>query len=159
MPENLSDRALSVQNALNQLGLECRVVELPASTRTAQEAAEAIGTSVPQIVKSLVFRGKTSSKAVIVLASGSNRVNEKMIGALLGEKIEKADADFVRTQTGYAIGGVAPLGYPQLLTTFIDQELLQYDEIWAAAGTPHAVFRLEPKDLERMTGGSVVQVC
>ncbi len=159
MPETLSDKALLVQNALSQLGLECKVVELPDSTRTAQEAAETIGTTVPQIVKTLVFRAKTSGNAVIVLASGSNRVNEKMIGALLGEKIEKADADFVRAQTGYAIGGVAPLGYPQPLTTYIDQDLLHFDEVWAAAGTPHAVFRLEPKDLERMTGGSIVQVC
>jgi prolyl-tRNA editing enzyme YbaK/EbsC (Cys-tRNA(Pro) deacylase) len=155
MSATLHPKAAFVQAELTRSGLDCQVIEMPDSTRTAQEAADAIGTTIAQIVKSLVFRGKSSGQAVIVLASGVNRVDEKRIREYAGETIEKADADFVREQTGYAIGGVAPLGYPQPLTTFIDEDLLQYDEIWAAAGTPHAVFRLTPDELLKLSGGEV----
>jgi prolyl-tRNA editing enzyme YbaK/EbsC (Cys-tRNA(Pro) deacylase) len=158
MSDELSASALRVQAALQALGMECKVVELPDSTRTAVEAANAIGTTVGQIVKSLVFKARQSGKPVLVLASGTNRVNEKHLGALLGEPVDKADADFVREHTSYAIGGIPPLGHSQALDTYIDQDLLQYGEVWAAAGTPHAVFRLLPADLERMTGGKVVQI-
>jgi prolyl-tRNA editing enzyme YbaK/EbsC (Cys-tRNA(Pro) deacylase) len=147
-----------VQDALARLGLTLQVVELPDSTRTAVEAAQAIGCQVGQIVKSLVFKGKRSERPVLVAASGSNRVDECKIEALISEPLGKADAEFVRQRTGFVIGGVPPVGHSEQLETFIDQDLLQYDEIWAAAGTPHAVFRLTPADLVRITGGRVVDV-
>jgi prolyl-tRNA editing enzyme YbaK/EbsC (Cys-tRNA(Pro) deacylase) len=134
------------------------VVELPASTRTAQEAADAVGCTVGQIVKSLVFRGARTDTPILVLASGANRVHEGRLAELAGEPIAKADAAFVRMHTGFAIGGVAPLGHPAPLNTFVDADLLQHAEIWAAAGTPNAVFALTPADLQTMTGGKVVTV-
>jgi prolyl-tRNA editing enzyme YbaK/EbsC (Cys-tRNA(Pro) deacylase) len=158
MSASLSASAQRVQDALMALGLPCRVVELPASTRTAQEAADAVGCLVGQIVKSLVFRGARTDSPILVLASGANRVNEARLGELAGEPIAKADAAFVRAHTGFAIGGVAPLGHPAPLKTYIDADLLQYAEIWAAAGTPNAVFALTPADLQMMTGGKVVTV-
>jgi prolyl-tRNA editing enzyme YbaK/EbsC (Cys-tRNA(Pro) deacylase) len=156
--DHLSPSAARVQEALTKAGIEARVVELPDSTRTAAEAAAAIGCEVAQIAKSLVFRGKTSGNPILVIASGTNRVNEKTIGAVLGETIEKADADFVRTRVGYAIGGIPPAGHSEPLVTFIDEDLLRLERIWAAAGTPHAVFELTPADLPRLTGGRVVRV-
>jgi prolyl-tRNA editing enzyme YbaK/EbsC (Cys-tRNA(Pro) deacylase) len=158
MTAPLSSSAQKVQDALTALGLPCRVVELPASTRTAQDAAAAVGCAVGQIVKSLVFRGARTSKPLLVLASGSNRVDEARLADLAGEPIVKADAAFVRAHTGFAIGGVAPLGHPAPLETYIDADLLQYAEIWAAAGTSSAVFALSPADLQLMTGGQVVSI-
>lgn len=158
MSETLSTSAQRVQNMLKERGFSAQVVELPDSTRTAVEAANAIGCTVAQIVKSLIFRGKQSDTAILAVASGTNRVDEKRLRELAGETIEKASADFVRQHTGFAIGGVPPLGHSQPLKTFIDEDLLQYDEIWAAAGTPHAVFQLTPKDLQTMTGGQVVSL-
>ena len=143
---------------MHAVGFSLAVVELPDSTRTSLEAAQALGCQVGQIAKSIVFQAQTSHLPILVIASGSNRVNEKLIGNLLGEPISKADADFVRIHTGYAIGGIPPLGHTEKLETFIDQDLMQYTEIWAAAGTPHAVFRLTPDDLLRMTSGKVIQV-
>ncbi|HEX9028826.1 MAG TPA: YbaK/EbsC family protein, partial [Anaerolineales bacterium] len=127
-------------------------------TRTAVEAAQAIGCQVGQIVKSLVFKAKRSQRPILVVASGSNRVNEKAVEAMLGEPLGKADADFVRQHTGFVIGGVPPVGHAEALETFVDEDLLQYDEIWAAAGTPNAVFRLKPDDLLTMTHGRVLQI-
>jgi prolyl-tRNA editing enzyme YbaK/EbsC (Cys-tRNA(Pro) deacylase) len=158
MSDPLSPSAQKVQDALAGLGLTLQVVELPGSTRTAVEAAQAIGCQVGQIVKSLVFKGKHSQRPVLVAASGPNRVDERKIEALISEPLGKADAEFVRQRTGFVIGGVPPVGHSEQLETFIDQDLLQYDEIWAAAGTPHAVFRLTPADLVRITGGRVVAV-
>ena len=158
MSQELSSSAQRVQDALREQGFSCRVVELPDSTRTAKEAAQAIGCTVEQIVKSLVFKTRQSEQPILVVASGPNRVNEKRLGELIGEPIEKADANFVRQRTGFAIGGVAPLGHSERLQTFIDEDLLRYDEIWAAAGTPFTVFRLTPADLQVMTGGQVVSV-
>ncbi|HEX9115911.1 MAG TPA: YbaK/EbsC family protein [Anaerolineae bacterium] len=158
MPLELSASAQRVQDAISAAGLSCAVVELPASTRTAQEAAQAIGCRVEQIVKSLVFRGRQSGQPVLVLASGSNRVNEKRVGELLGEPIERADADFVREHTGFAIGGVPPVGHPAPLTTLLDRDLLAYAELWAAAGTPHAVFRLAPADLLAVAEARTVDI-
>jgi prolyl-tRNA editing enzyme YbaK/EbsC (Cys-tRNA(Pro) deacylase) len=158
MSASLSASAQRVQDALTALGLPCRVVELPASTRTAQEAADAVGCTVGQIVKSLVFRGAQTDIPILVVDSGSNRVNETRLAELAGEPIAKADAAFVRTHTGFAIGGVAPLGHPAPIQTFIDADLLQYGEIWAAAGTPNAIFALTPADLQTMTGGRVAQL-
>lgn len=157
MPSDLSASARRVQEALQRHGLDCHVVELPDSTRTAPEAA-AIGCHVAQIVKSLVFRGRCTDRPILVVASGANRVNEKMLGELAGEPVEKASAGFVRERTGFAIGGVPPLGHIEPLLTFIDEDLLQYDEIWSAAGTPHAVFCLTPLQLTRITGGIVTRI-
>jgi prolyl-tRNA editing enzyme YbaK/EbsC (Cys-tRNA(Pro) deacylase) len=158
VPEKLQSSAKKVQEALTALGLSCQVVELPASTRTAQEAAQAIGCTVAQIVKSLIFRGTRTGKPILVLASGVNRVNEKRLGEMAGEPIGKADADFVREHTGFAIGGVPPVGHSTPIETYIDADLLQYQEIWAAAGTPRAVFRLIPQDLQKMNHGSIVSI-
>lgn len=140
------------------MGFTLQVVELPDSTRTAAEAAQAVGCQVGQIVKSLIFKGKRSERPILVVASGSNRVDERVIEALIGEPLGKADADFVRQHTGFAIGGVPPVGHAEKLLTFVDEDLLQYAEIWAAAGTPNAVFRLAPPDLVRMTSGQVVKI-
>ena len=154
----LSTSAQKVQQALAKLGFSLEVVELPCSTRTAVEAAQAVGCEVGQIVKSLIFRGLRSQQPIMVAASGSNRVKEKRIASLIDEPLGKADADFVRQHTGFVIGGVPPVGHAQPLQTFIDEDLMQYSEIWAAAGTPHAVFRLTPADLVKMTGGRVVRI-
>ena len=158
MTETLSPTAQKVQAALAAFDLGLQVVELPDSTRSAQEAADAIGCRVEQICKSLVFRGRQSGKPVLVIASGSNRVNTKKLARLLGEKIDKADADFVRQATGFAIGGVPPLGHATPLETYLDADLMALGEVWAAAGTPHAVFQLQAADLPRVTGGRVVDV-
>ncbi|MEJ2706128.1 MAG: YbaK/EbsC family protein [Anaerolineales bacterium] len=156
--ESLSSSAQQFQNALQELGFSLQVVELPDSTRTALEAAEAIGVQVGQIVKSLVFKAKRSGRPILVVASGAHRVNEKRIEAHIDEPLGKANADFVRQSTGFAIGGVPPVGHQTRLQTFVDQDLLQYNEIWAAAGTPHAVFRLTPAQLVEMTQGEVISV-
>jgi len=158
MASELSSSAQKVQEALEGLGLSLEVVELPDSTRTAVEAAQAVGCHLGQIVKTLIFKAKRSQRPVMVLVSGSNRVNEKSIEALIDEPLGKADADFVRRHTGFAIGGVPPVGLLEEIQTFIDQDLLAYDVLWAAAGTPHAVFRLMPKDLVKMANGQVVDI-
>lgn len=154
----LSRSAARVQAALAAAGVIARVVELPASTRTAAEAASAIGCQVAQIAKSLVFRGATSGNPILVIASGTNRVNESLVAAVAGEPLGKADAEFVRARVGFAIGGVPPVGHDEPLATFIDEDLFRYDRIWAAAGTPHAVFELSPTDLPRLTGGRVMRI-
>ncbi len=154
----LSPSAQKVQNALDTYGIKLQVVELPDSTRTAVEAAQAIGCSVGQIVKSLIFKSQNSGKPVLVIASGPNRVNEKVVAKHLGEPIGRADADFVREHTGYVIGGVPPVGLAEKMDTFIDQDLLQYEQVWAAAGNPHAVFALTPADLQRIVEGKVISV-
>jgi prolyl-tRNA editing enzyme YbaK/EbsC (Cys-tRNA(Pro) deacylase) len=156
--EELSPSARRVQEALAGFGLSCRVLELPQSTRSAAEAARAIGCSLGQIAKSIVFRARESGRPVLVIASGSNRIAEGRIAALLGEPMEKANPKFIRERTGFAIGGVPPVGHLERLLTFIDEDLLQYDEIWAAAGTPRAVFKLAPADLIRITGGQITTV-
>jgi prolyl-tRNA editing enzyme YbaK/EbsC (Cys-tRNA(Pro) deacylase) len=158
MMTSLSPSAQRVQDALSARGVELQVVEMPDSTRTSADAAAAVGCSVGQIAKSLIFKGKSSHRPLLVIASGSNRVDEKKIAAIFGEKIEKPDADFVRARTGFVIGGVPPLGHTEPLTTLIDADLFQYSEIWGAAGTPNAVFRLTPQQLAEITGGDVVDV-
>lgn len=158
MTVQLKPSAQRVQDTLTALGFTNQVVELPASTRTSAEAAAAVGCTVGQIAKSLIFQGSESGQAVLVIASGANRVNEKRLRDLVGEPVEKPDADFVRTQTGFAIGGVPPLGHSQALRVLVDTDLLQYAEIWAAAGTPNAVFRLDPADLVALSAGELAQV-
>ncbi|HSW86182.1 MAG TPA: YbaK/EbsC family protein [Rhabdochlamydiaceae bacterium] len=154
----LSKSAQSVQDALSEKGLEAKVVELPASTRTAEDAAKAIGCQVAQIVKSLIFRTKHTNKAILVLTSGINRVNEKTISSHAGEEIVKADADFTRETTGFAIGGIPPIGHKQKIETYIDEDLLKYKELWAAAGTPHAVFSIDSAFIQNLTQGKIISV-
>lgn len=156
--ETLSKSAERVQQALTKKGMDFKVLELPSSTRTAVEAAETIGCTVAQIVKSLLFKTQNTNKPILILASGVNRVNEKSIASHLGEKIEKADADFTRTITGFAIGGIPPLGHNQQIDTLIDEDLLKLGKLWAAAGTPNAVFCLNAADLENLTGGKVISI-
>lgn len=150
--------AAKVQDHLTSLGLDFSVVTTPTTTRTAKEAAETLGCTVGQIVKSLLFKGSQSGRPILVVASGSNRVNEAALAKLTGEPIEKPDADFVRAATGYAIGGVPPVGFPEPIETWIDRDLLQYAEVWAAAGSPFAVFKLDPNSLPRLTGGVVAEI-
>jgi len=156
--ETLSPSAQKIQDHLNSLGYDYQVVEHAESTRTALEAAERAGCELGQIVKSLIFKGKQSGKPILVLTSGTNRVDEKRIREYAEEKIGKADADFVRSVTGYAIGGVPPIGHNEKMETYIDEDFLQYETIWAAAGTPKAIFELKTEDLQKMTGGKVVVV-
>ncbi len=158
MNSSLRKSAQKVQGVLNQFGLELEVIEFAESTRTSAEAAAAVGCEIGQIAKSLIFKGKTTQKPILVIASGANRVDEKKVKAYAGEKLDKADADFVLQHTGYAIGGIPPVGHIHPLEPIIDQDLLQYKEIWAAAGTPHAVFRLTPDQLVQITSGAVVDV-
>lgn len=158
MAHPLKPSAQRVQDALYAAGFSNQVIELADSTRTSAEAAAAVGCAVEQIAKSLVFTGKQSGQAILVIASGGNRVDEKKVSALLGEKIARADAEFVRVQSGFVIGGVPPIGHVRPLRTLIDADLLSYTEIWAAAGHPNAVFRLTPAELVKMTGGEVAEI-
>jgi prolyl-tRNA editing enzyme YbaK/EbsC (Cys-tRNA(Pro) deacylase) len=150
-----SASALKVQAAL---GDRFKVMEFDASTRTAADAAAAIGCEVAEIAKSLIFRGANSGRAILIIASGVDRVDEKKAAAAVGEPIARADADFVRETTGFAIGGVPPVGHKTKPITLIEERLMQFAEIWAAAGTPNAVFRLTPSDLVELTGGRTVAV-
>ncbi len=154
----LSPSAQRVQDELLRRGAACEVVEHAEPTRTAQEAADRAGCSIGQIVKSLVFRGAESGKPILVLTSGANRVDEKRIAEYAGEPIARADPDFVRTVTGFAIGGVPPIAHASPMETYIDEDLLGYDSIWAAAGTPNAIFRLTPDELRRLTAGKAIRV-
>ena len=154
----LSPSAQKIQDLLNSLGYNYTVIEHAESTRTAQEAADRAGCELGQIVKSLIFKGKSTHKPILVLTSGANRVDEKRISKYAGEAIGRADADFVRAVTGFAIGGVSPLGHVQKMETYIDEDFLQHQTIWAAAGTPNAIFELKTEDLQKMTDGKVVHV-
>ena len=149
----LSPSAQRVQTLLDGFGHGHSVVEHEGSTRTSEDAANAVGCTVAQIAKSLIFRAKDSGRPVLVVASGANRVDEKAVGRLIGEKIERADPDFVREATGFAIGGIPPIGHAVPPLVLIDADLLTLESIWAAAGTPNAVFRLTPAQLVAITGG------
>lgn len=159
MTIGLKESAQRVQNVLTEMGYTRQVVELPDSARTAQEAADAIGCGVAQIAKSIIFRLRNSDKPLLVVASGVNRVNEKLLAGLLNDKLLKADADYVRERTGFVIGGVAPIGHLQEIVTLIDEDLFRFDTVWAAAGHPKAVFELKPDELAAMTGGQVTRIC
>jgi prolyl-tRNA editing enzyme YbaK/EbsC (Cys-tRNA(Pro) deacylase) len=158
MSTPLSPGAQRVQAALARLGFDYQVVHLAQTTRSAPEAAQAVGCRVEQIAKSLVFRTTGGQRPLLVIASGANRVDERRLATLAGEPVERPDADYVRQRTGFPIGGVAPVGLAEPLDIFIDEDLLAHDEIWAAAGTPNAVFRLPSSDLPRLTGGRVVAI-
>jgi prolyl-tRNA editing enzyme YbaK/EbsC (Cys-tRNA(Pro) deacylase) len=154
----LSSSAQKVQDQIQSLGYDYTVIEHAESTRTAQEAADRARCELGQIVKSLIFKGKESGKPILVLTSGANRVDEKRISEYAREPIGRADADFVRAVTGFAIGGVPPVGHLQSMETYIDEDFLQYPTIWAAAGTPNAIFELKTADLQKMTNGTVARV-
>jgi len=154
----LSPSAQVVQDALHRLWYTHDVVELAATTRSAREAAEAIGCRVDQIAESLVFRTQGGQRPILVIASGRNRVDEERLAEYVAEPIERPDADYVRARTGFVIGGVPPIGHAEAIETYIDRDLLGLDAIWAAAGTPHAVFCLTPDELVAMTRGRVAEV-
>ncbi len=153
MPEGMQ----RVARALQALGHAHAPVVLSDAARTAQQAADALGVAVGQIAKSIIFRRKADDAAVLVIASGDRRVDERKVDALVG-KTGRADAGFVKARTGFSIGGVSPLAHVQPPVTLIDRELFRFEEIWAAAGHPHGVFKLTPQDLERLTGAPVADV-
>jgi prolyl-tRNA editing enzyme YbaK/EbsC (Cys-tRNA(Pro) deacylase) len=156
----LSPSAARVQQALADAGLACAIVEHAVAARTSAEAAGALGCTVGEIAKSLIFRRGDSDAgdAVLVIASGVNRVDEAKVAALLGEPIRKADAAFVREVTGYAIGGIPPLAHARASVTLIDEDLLQFACVHAAGGTPNAMFAIRPQDLVKVSGGRVADV-
>lgn len=158
MKTELPPSAVRVLRAADALGLQIKVQEMEAMTRTAEEAAAACGVGVGQIVKSLVFAGSDTDKPYLFLVSGSNRVNERGVAAHFGEKLKRMDADRVRALTGFAIGGIPPFGHDTPITTYMDRDLLQYDVVWAAAGTPRAVFPIEPKRLQEAARAAVIAV-
>lgn len=147
-----------VRQAIERAGIVTQIVELPGAARTAKAAADFLGCHVGQIANSLVFRAAQTDRAVLVMSSGAKRVDTNRLAALVGEPIEKANADFVRAQTGFAIGGVAPAGHERELLTFVDRSLAAHDAIWAAAGHPHTVFRLTYAELLRLTAGTETDV-
>lgn len=154
----LSARAQQVQDALRALDVDAEVQELPGSTRTAADAAAALDCEPRQIAKSLLFRTRASHRGVLVIASGPNRVNERAIEELVGEAVELAHPDVVKELTGYAVGGVPPLAHAHPLEILIDEDLMTLERLWAAAGTPHAVFPLTPGQLRHITRGRVVAI-
>lgn len=157
MTNNLPEGVRRVAQALAEAGHPHEPVMLDDAARTALQAAEALGVAVGQIAKSIIFRRKEDNAAVLVIASGDRRVDEKKVAALVG-KIGRADAEFVKARTGFAIGGVSPVAHAETPVTLIDRELARFSEIWAAAGHPHGVFKLAPSDLERLTGAPVADV-
>ncbi|MBY4595636.1 YbaK/EbsC family protein [bacterium BD-1] len=157
MASNLPDGVRRVAQALADAGHPHEPVMLDDAARTALQAAEALGVAVGQIAKSIIFRRKEDNAAILVIASGDRRVDEKKVAALVG-KIGRADAEFVKARTGFAIGGVSPIAHAEPPVTLIDRELARFTEIWAAAGHPHGVFKLAPSDLERLTGAPVADV-
>lgn len=158
MTTQQKESAKRVQDYLNARGFSFTVRELPGSTRTAQEAADSIGCTVSQIAKSIVFKDQTSNQPILVIASGSNRIAVSKIQKATGLKLGKADGKFVKEKVGFAIGGVPPIGHSEPLKTFLDPDLKQFEVIWAAAGTPFAVFALKPDDLEPLTHGEWIDL-
>jgi prolyl-tRNA editing enzyme YbaK/EbsC (Cys-tRNA(Pro) deacylase) len=154
--QDLPPSAAKVASAAESLGLAIAIRIMPATTRTAEEAAAACGTSVGQIVKSLIFEGKDSRTPLLLLVSGQNRFDEKAVAARIGEKLVRPDAQRVREITGFAIGGIPPLGHASALATYIDPDLLGYDQVWAAAGTPNAVFPIDPNELQTAIGAKTL---
>ncbi|MCZ2260140.1 YbaK/EbsC family protein [Sporosarcina sp. G11-34] len=156
--QNLTVNTQIIQKKFQELGHANEIKKLTDSARTAQEAADALGCEIAQIAKSIVFRLKSTGEPLLVVASGINRINEKSMAQQLNDKLGKADADFVRESTGFVIGGVPPLGHKNPVRTLIDEDLFQYETIWAAAGHPKVVFQLTPNELEKMTNGQVISV-
>lgn len=155
---DLPNSAKKVQIAAENLGLEIEIVEMAESTRTAQEAAAACGCSVGQIVKSLVFRGADSGLPYLLLVSGDNRVNERAVAGAIGETLKRPDARYVRDITGFAIGGIPPFGHTSPLKTFVDADLLRFETVWAAAGTPRCVMELPRNAFQDALGAKLIAV-
>jgi prolyl-tRNA editing enzyme YbaK/EbsC (Cys-tRNA(Pro) deacylase) len=155
---DLNSAEQRVADALDKHGLPGRVIVLEQLATTAQMAAGALGIEVGRIVKSLVFRGAETGKPYLLLVSGANRVHEKRVGRLIGEALERSDADFVKAHTGFSIGGVSPYGHPAPLATYIDHKLFEYTTVWAAAGNPRSVFEIAAPDLARTTGAERIDV-
>lgn len=156
--QTLPRSAQRVQDSADHLGLDISVREMPESTRTAQEAADACGCLIGQIVKSLIFQGADTAKAYLLLVSGANRVDQAKMATEIGEALTRPEADFVRTVTGYAIGGVPPFGHAETLETFIDTDLLNHNQVWAAAGTPKCLFSVSPQALQHAIGARIISV-
>ena len=154
---SLPEGVQRVAKALQDKGHPHTPVMLDDAARTAQQAADALGIAVGQIAKSIIFRRKSDERAVLVITSGDRRVDEKKVDAIVG-KTGRADAEFVKAKTGFSIGGVSPIGHAEPPVTLIDRELFRFEEIWAAAGHPHGVFKLRPQDLEALTGAPVADV-
>jgi prolyl-tRNA editing enzyme YbaK/EbsC (Cys-tRNA(Pro) deacylase) len=153
-----SPSVLRVRRALEEAGIAPEIVELPGAARTAKAAAEFLGCDVAQIANSLVFRGARSSDAILVMSSGARRVDLAQLGQVVGEPVLKADAEFVRAATGFAIGGVAPVGHSGQVHAFVERTLGAHAELWAAAGHPNTVFRLRYPELLRLAGGREIDV-
>jgi prolyl-tRNA editing enzyme YbaK/EbsC (Cys-tRNA(Pro) deacylase) len=159
MPEVLSNPSvLRVRAALEAAGITPAIIELPGAARTAQAAAAFLECDAGQIANSLVFRGERSDSAVLVMSSGARRVDIARLAAAIGEPVGKADAAFVRERTGFAIGGVAPVGHATRIASYVEKSLAAYRDVWAAAGHPHTVLRLSYEELLRVTGGLTVEV-
>jgi prolyl-tRNA editing enzyme YbaK/EbsC (Cys-tRNA(Pro) deacylase) len=158
MSKQLTGSAKKVQDFLVCNGFSCSVKELPDSTRTAEEAARAIGCNVAQIAKSLIFIDKISGNPILVIASGINQVDIRKIENMTGLHLVKADAKFVKERVGFAIGGVPPIGHNEKILTYLDPTLKAYEWIWAAAGTPFAVFQLSSDEIQKMTGGEFIDL-
>lgn len=157
----LPDGVLRVAQVLLDKGHPHAPLMLNDAARTAQQAADALGITLGQIAKSIIFKRKPDGAAVLVITSGDRRVDEKKVQALVcadGQKLGRADAEFVKTATGFSIGGVSPIGHALAPVTLIDRDLLRFDEIWAAAGHPHGVFKLRPDDLVHLTGAPIADV-
>ncbi len=157
MTQILTKASQKIQSFLTENNIDTDIKTYPAGTRTAQDAADAIGCDVAQIVKSLIFMTEDTKEPILILTSGANRVNEALFESELGEKLTKADANFVREMTGFAIGGIPPFGHLTQVKTFIDEDLFAYDELWAAAGTPNTVFRVTVQDLDKLTQGKRIR--
>ncbi len=157
-PPGLKDASRRVLAAAAARGLDIEIVEMAASTRTAEDAADACGCAVGQIVKSLVFRGADTGTPVLLLVSGANRVDEKRVAATIGERLKRPDAAFVRDVTGFAIGGIPPLAHDNPIATYIDRDLLDFEIVWAAAGTPNSVFPVAPEALRAAAEATVIDV-
>jgi len=155
--QKLPESVQRVAQVLQQAGHPHAPIMLDDAARTAQEAADALGVQLGQIAKSVIFKRKSDEAAVLVVTSGDRRVDEKKVSALVG-KVGRADADFVKARTGFAIGGVSPVAHLTPSVTLLDQDLWRFDDIWAAAGHPHGVFRLQPDDLKQLTGAPLADV-
>ncbi len=155
-PSTSQGSSARVASALAAKGVRLEIREFPASTRTAADAAAAIGCDIAQIAKSIILRSTLSNRVVLVITSGTNRVDEAKVSQHVGEPLTKADAEFVRNKTGFSIGGVAPVGHLEPPIVLMDADLLQYDSVWAAAGTPNSVFCITPQQMTVVVDGLAI---
>lgn len=153
----MSKSLTRVRRALEAAGMRAAIREMPGETRTAAQAADAAGCALDQIAKSIILRGQDSGAALLFLTAGGNRVDDRKASAMAGEPLGKADAALIRAQTGFAIGGVAPVGHLNPIRAWIDPRLLEFREVWAAAGTPRHIFPIAPDDLQRLSGAVLAE--